>query len=333
MPKMQVAVQRIFLHDWHRAATTCVGALGTIANPGGLAMSRILAAAWCFLLLVTPVLGQTAEEKQATIEYLRNLQTASGGFMPAKAPEKKLPPSLRATSAAIRALKYFGGTPADAKSAAEFVARCFDKEAGGFRDHPDVADLNVGLTAVGIMAVIELKMPMSDYREKVEEFLNDRPKDFEEIRIAVAGFEALKRRSSRRDEWYALIIKMEGEKGWGEGDGKARDTGSAVAALLRLGVKLQDRDVVQYVKTIKNGQRTDGGFGKAGAKSSDLESCYRVTRALFMLKEKPNVDELRKFISRCRNSDGGYGLSPGQPSAVGNTYFAGIILHWLDELR
>jgi hypothetical protein len=49
-----------------------------------------------------------------------------------------------------------------------------------------------------------------------------------------------------------------------------------------------------------------------------------------MLRAKPaDVERLRAFIAKCRNADGGYGVAPGQPSAVGSTYFAGIVLHWL----
>ena len=83
--------------------------------------------------------------------------------------------------------------------------------------------------------------------------------------------------------------------------------------------------------------RTSSYVGKEGARASDLESSYRTMRAVYMLSKtfktgKPDKDRLREFIARCRNDDGGYGVAPGQPSAVGSTYYAGIILHWLDEL-
>ena len=51
-----------------------------------------------------------------------------------------------------------------------------------------------------------------------------------------------------------------------------------------------------------------------------------------MLKTPPEAaGRLRDFIARCRNDDGGYGVAPGQPSNVNGCYYAGIILHWLDE--
>jgi hypothetical protein len=50
-----------------------------------------------------------------------------------------------------------------------------------------------------------------------------------------------------------------------------------------------------------------------------------------MLKERPSdVKALREFVAKCRNDDGGFGVAPGEPSSASGTYFAGIILHWLD---
>jgi hypothetical protein len=50
-----------------------------------------------------------------------------------------------------------------------------------------------------------------------------------------------------------------------------------------------------------------------------------------MLHQKPeNATACRAFVARCRNADGGYGVAPGQPSSVSGTYFASIILHWLE---
>ena len=116
----------------------------------------------------------------------------------------------------------------------------------------------------------------------------------------------------------------------GKGDGAARETGSVVVALLRLGGKVENQDAV--LKALRAGQRSDGGFGKEGAKESDLESSYRILRCFHMLKSKPEApDKLRAFVATCRNRDGGYGAAPGQPSTVAGTYFASIVLHWLDE--
>ena len=102
----------------------------------------------------------------------------------------------------------------------------------------------------------------------------------------------------------------------------------AVACVLRLGRKVKDPK--RIVKALDAGQRKDGGFGRADASGSDLETSYRVMRTYHMLRAKPaRADDFRAFVAKCRNKDGGYGVAPGQPSAAGSTYFASIILHWL----
>jgi hypothetical protein len=119
---------------------------------------------------------------------------------------------------------------------------------------------------------------------------------------------------------------------FGKDEGLVRATGGAAAAMLRLGGKLEHPDKV--LQALKNGQRADGAYGafrSEGTASSDLETSYRVIRSLKMLKEKPaDIAKCKAFIGRCRNADGGYGLAPGEKSTVSATYFAGIILHWLE---
>jgi len=67
----------------------------------------------------------------------------------------------------------------------------------------------------------------------------------------------------------------------------ARETGGAVAAVLRLGGKVEHPDAV--LKAMKDGQRADGGYGKDDSPASDLESTYRVMRSLHMLKRSPRT--------------------------------------------
>jgi prenyltransferase beta subunit len=296
-------------------------------------LTRRVILALVFPLVVTHAYAQTADEKKATIAYLQSLQTPEGGFL-AAAPDPKSnrasKPSLRATSSAIRALKYFGGAPGDKDAAAKFVASCFDKDSGGFTDmvggKPDVST-----TAVGLMAVVELKMPTDPYVDPAVKYLAANVKNFDDIRIAVAGLEAVNKRPKEADTWRDQVTKMANADGtFGKGDGKTRETGGAAVALLRLGDKLENK--VEIVKTLKAGQRTDSAFGKDGTDTSDLESSYRVMRAFHMLKQKPSdVSGLTGFIAKCRNKDGGYGVAPGQPSSASGTYFASIILHWLEE--
>src|SRR5947207_925462 len=110
----------------------------TTMQPEGLVMKPLRLILLCSLVGLAPLHGQTPEQKQATIAYLQSLQAADGGFLPAKPGNATEPvkSSLRATSSALRALKYFGGAPRDLAAARQFVAKCFDKNSGSFADSP-----------------------------------------------------------------------------------------------------------------------------------------------------------------------------------------------------
>jgi prenyltransferase beta subunit len=296
-------------------------------------MKRFTLAALCLAVCVPCLRAQSAEERKATVAYLQGLQAADGGFLPAApdpAGNRLSKSSLRSTSSALRALKYFGGEPRDRKAAASFVEKCYDKATGGFVDRPG-GKPDVAVTAIGIMAVVEVKLPTEPYAEGVLKYLGDNVKGFEDIRIAAAGLEALGKKGPQADAWLKEVAKLRHEDGtYGKGGGAARDTGGATVAVLRLGGEVPHKDNV--VKAIKAGQRDDGGWGKDGAKGSDLESSYRVMRCFHMFKEKPaDAAKVKAFIAKCRNKDGGYGVEPGKESTAGGTYFASIILHWLEE--
>jgi len=203
----------------------------------------------------------------------------------------------------------------------------FDMSSGGFGDYPGAAP-DVTSTAVGLMAVVELKLPADAYRAAAVRYLADQVKTFEEIRIAAAGLEAIGERPGAADAWLEQIAKLRRPDGaYGMGDDLARSTGGAIVAVLRLGGKIDHRD--KLLQVLKVGQRADGGYGKESGKTSDLESTYRVLRAFVMLQDKPDAERCRSFVAKCRNPDGGYGVAPGEASSVGATYFAAIILHWL----
>lgn len=280
--------------------------------------------AWC--LAEQP----SAEKIQATIAYLQKLQTREGSFLPTADAREG---TLRATSAALRALKYFGGSARDLESCKKFVASCFDRQEGGFRDRPGQGKVDVPTTAVGIMAVVALALDLKPYAEPVRNYLSRQARGFEEVRIAAAGLEAIKARPSS-DDWLKLLQRMKNNDGtYGKGDDQARATGGATAAWLRLGGKLSAEEKSAIVKALKAGQQADGGYRKQDARQSDLETTYRVLRSFHMLGEVPDVARVRAFIARCRNADGGYGVSPGQSSSVSATYFAAVILHWLKAER
>lgn len=293
-------------------------------------------------LLLTPVAWGQPPEKTAVAQklaalqackYLQNLQQSDGSFLPAAADAKldKAKGSLRATSGAIRALKYFGGDVPNREVAAQFVKGCFDESSGGFSDVPG-GKTDVSLTAIGIMAAVELKLPRDPYVRRAVAYLAEKAKGFEDVRIAVAGMEGANEFPEVVKTWHEDVLKAaNGDGTWGKDD-KARATGSAVALLLRSGGKLGDAQRGKALEAMRAGQNVDGGFAKASDASSELESSYRIMRAFHMMKEKPkDVAKLREFIAKCHNADGGYGIAPGQPSTVSGTYYAAIIQHWLDE--
>lgn len=285
--------------------------------------------------LIVPVLRtQTPDQKKATIKYLQELQVADGGFVPAPVDgrlDSNPKGSLRATSGAIRALKYFGGEPTDKKAATKFVLSCWDEKTGSFSDVPGGKG-DVFTTAVGLMAVAELGLPMMEYRDAALNFMTENAKEFEEIRMAAAGMEAAgKRQENVARRWTAdLQAKANSDGSYGKGAELFRATGGTVVAILRLGGKpVGPKSVIDI---LNEGQNKDGGFGKDDGGASDLETTYRIMRCYHMLKTNPpRADGVRELIAKCRNADGGYGVQPGKPSNVSGTYYAGIILKWLAE--
>lgn len=285
------------------------------------------------LLILLPAIVRSEPSDQETIKFILGLQNADGGFLPApQDPNVDAVPrsSLRATSSAIRALKYFGGELPNKDKTAKFVASCFDAKTGSFSDVPQGKG-DYFITAVGIMAVVELKMNEEMYVPKAVTYLAG-AKEFEEVRLAAAGMEAGKRfLPDTVDAWLRQMASMRNDDGsYGKPKGDARMTGSVVALILRVNGKLTDEEKKASHAVLGSGQQADGGFAKTDAKGSDLETSYRVMRAFMLLKEKPkDVAKLKEFIAKCRNKDGGYGVAPGLPSNLSGTYFASIVLYWL----
>lgn len=282
--------------------------------------------------LIAPIWAGDDPGLKGTIAYVEKLQDVKGGFLP-RMPQKneKLEPGLKATSAAVRTLRYLGGTLANKEGCIKFVESCHDPVSGGFADVPG-GKADVFTTAVGMMAVHELGLPVEKYAPGVLKYLSENAKGFEEIRIAVAGLEKLPEKSPRNTAWLEEVRKLQnGDGTFGKELGQARFTGGGVVALLRMGAKVDNADAI--VKTLQQGQRRSGGFGKEDSGAlADLESSYRIMRCFHMLKAQPkDVEGLRSFIAKCRNPDGGYAVTPGGPSNVSGTYYAAIILHWLEQ--
>jgi pimeloyl-ACP methyl ester carboxylesterase len=278
-------------------------------------------------IIVAPVRAgsPTPAELSQAASWVAALQNADGGF--ASSPGG--PSSLGATSAAVKVLKYTGGSVKDVPGASRFVQQCFDAESGGFAPTPG-GKTDVGTTASGLMAAGELKTKTEAIVPKAIAFFHEHARTFPEIRIAVAGLEGVGAKSADFPSWTELVKSDRKPDGtWGEGAGRAFATGGAAVALLRMGADLDHREAI--LAAIREGQRSDGGWSD-GDKPSDLGSSYRVMRCFFMMKEKPDLDRLFQFIARNRNSDGGYGPAPGKPSDLGSTYTATIMIHWARQL-
>ena len=272
--------------------------------------------------------GRPADDKTETIKFLAGLQRPDGGFLPA--PGAKGESSLRATSAAVRAIKYLGGEVPNKANATDFVTRCYQPESGAFSDRPG-GSWDVPLSAIGAMAAAELGAPVK--LNRTVRYLAANAKTYEEQRLAVAGMEAAKEFAPEIKDWFRqLEITRKPDGTWGMGEGVGRSTGGNVAMILRSGGRLGADQRTAVVAALKTAQRPDGGFGKSDAKESDTETTYRVMRAFHLLGEKPaDGAKVREFLAKHRNADRGYGVAPGQPSTVGGTYYVAVIGHWLEK--
>jgi prenyltransferase beta subunit len=291
----------------------------------------------------------SAARKKETLKWTLELQDPNGGFyMTAKEPGKEAKPGLRATSAAVRAIKYLGAEIPNKEKHTAFVLSCFDPKSGGFSEpggKPDVA-----VTSIGVMAAAELGIPKEKYA-KAMDYLKENAKTFEDVRIGAAAVEAwgVKDCPFKLNEWEKIgfgfmkenfrDLKDLNPNNVSDilGDGVSRNIGSYVAFALRLGLidsEQQKKSAFFNNLSLKGGQRSDGGWNKRGEEDSDIESTYRVMRALMLLKTSPrDMKALRKFIESHRNKDGGYATKPGDNSSAGGTYYAVIILKWLDEME
>src|SRR5262249_55661853 len=155
--------------------------------------------------------------------------------------------------------------------------------SGGFSEFPR-GKPEVFTTAVGIMAVKELNLPMEKYQDAIK-FLGENAKDFEEMRIAAAALETAGKSSPKTEAWREQMGRMKiPSAAGGETSGAARGAASIIVTHLRLGGEYESTE--GFVKLLKDGQRQSGAYGKEGA-AADLESTYRVMRAFVMLKSRP----------------------------------------------
>jgi prenyltransferase beta subunit len=292
---------------------------------------RIPLALAALLLVPSAAAAQSkarAAEETDTLVYLVKLHDPESGGFRADAAAK---PGLRATSAAVRAMKYLGHPVAAATKdkAADFVMKCYDPKTGAFADAPG-GKPDVPTTCIGVMAAVELDVPKEKFR-KAMDYVREHAKTFEEVRLGAAAVEAWGVKDCPFDlkPWLKAADDYAAE----HKESEIRETGSWVALKLRLGAKATGR-TGDPVGALAAAQLSDGGFGRTGATASDMETTYRVMRALYLARERPKrSDALRDFIAKCRNKDGGSGTKPGDASSAGGVYYAAIVTKWLDELE
>ena len=277
----------------------------------------------CLILAfsLSSAIAQTPADLAQTGEFAAHHQNKDGGFG-AKPGE---PSTLGSTSSSMKILLHVGGSISDVPGAITFVKKCFDPETGGFAQTPG-GKPDVHTTAVGLMAIGELRIADPKMIDGALRYFHENVKSFEDVRIAVAGLEGVKKPSDDFPKWKEIVNADRNADGtWGSGAGKARATGGAAAALLRMGVELDHKDAI--LAAMREGQQADGAWLEPDG-SESLSASYRIMRCFFMLKEKPNIEAIQKYIATCRRSTGGYGTEPGRPLDLGGTYMATIILRW-----
>ena len=268
--------------------------------------------------------GQNVSQMEPTARYMAALQNPDGGF--ASTPGGKS--GLTTTVSAVRVLKYTGGAVKDLPKCLEYVLSCYDENTGGFAPTPG-GKPDVRTTALGMGGLSELKLVSPERLKKTVEYISKNAKEFEEVRIAAAGLESLNTTSPEVPRWTKEILETRNSDGsFGKGRSQPRETGSKVAALLRMKQPLDKKDGV--LESLRSGQRPDGGWSRDGG-VSDLDTSYRIMRAFFLMKEKPDLDRLRGFLASHANADGSFASKPGAKDG-GGTYSCSIMNYWARQL-
>jgi predicted esterase len=289
-------------------------------------MNRLLAIAivgGLASLSSTSVLVQTPADREQSASFVASLQNADGGF----GSKVGGPSTLNSTSSGIRTLGYLGGSIPDVAKCIAYVKSCHDPVSGGFSSIPG-GKADVSTTAVGLMAVAALKIDINPYAEGAIGFFSKHAMTFEEIRIAVAGLEAIHASSPDFARWTEVVKADQNPDGtFGHRQERPYATGSRVVALLRMGMTIEPDKKAAILDTLRSGQNPDGGWGESDGPSS-LGASYRIMRGFSMMKEKPDLARLKSYLAKFRQPDGGYAPSPGAVSDLNTTYFCAIMNHW-----
>ncbi|MCS7021135.1 MAG: hypothetical protein NZU63_04830 [Gemmataceae bacterium] len=287
-------------------------------------------------LVPASVSRQAGTDHQQTVQWILQLQVEQGGFLPFPPPagqKEPLRPSLRATSGAVRALQYLKTPVPQVERHRRFVMSCYDASSGAFAEpggQPDVI-----ITSIGVLAAVALQIPPKEYAS-VWNYLQRQAKTFEEIRLAAAAVEALGVKNCPFDlkPWIDQANQVAAEASRSDPVDGARDLGSAAALILRLNHPVPESLRLEWSQYLRQGQRADGGWGKKAAKEADLETTYRVLRALVHLESQPrDLAALERFVAAHRTKQGAYAVSRGEPPSLSGTYYAAAILHWLSRWK
>ena len=154
-------------------------------RPGFFAVVSALTLALASVPLARPSAAQTPAEYAQTAAYAAAHQNKDGGFA-ASVGQKS---SLGATNTGLKILLFVGGSVPDVLSCVKYVKSCRDS-SGGFAPEPG-GKPNVITTAVGLMAASELKIADPDLVKAAIGYLGKNAKSFEEVRMAIAGLEAV----------------------------------------------------------------------------------------------------------------------------------------------
>ena len=161
-------------------------------------------------------------------------RSADGGF--AASPGQ--PSTLGATNTGLRVLDYVGGSPLDEPGCIRFVNSC-KVPGSGFAQRPG-GKPDVVTTALGLMAAAELKIAAKTMVDDAVAYFHANAKAFEEVRMSIAGLEAVGVKSPDFVRWAEQLEAMRTPDGsFGEHPGKAFVTGGVAAAFLRMGMNVE----------------------------------------------------------------------------------------------
>ena len=274
-----------------------------------------------------------AADYAKTASVVKLLQNDDGGF----ASEKGGASSVGATNSAVRVLKHVGGSVPNVIKAVAYVKSCFvagENGTGGIASTPG-GKTDLMTTCIGLLAWGDLQIEPGTEVPACLKYLSENAKSYEEVRMSIAAFEAVKQSDKPTFErWTKQMESMANTDGtFGQGEKAAFMTGGTIAAFLRMGQPIHDARKILSVDLIRKAQKSDGGWSDKPGDKSDIGATYRVMRSMYMMREKPDMKRLYQFIADRRTETGLYAAVPGEKGNLGSTYTATILLWWARQLE